>query len=218
MMKKMWLIIGCLISFQAVCHAQTFNEWFRQKKTQRQYLIQQIAAFRLYVGYLSKGYKIAREGTGVIRQITNGEFSLHDAFLQSLRQVNPKVRQYGRIADFIALQAALIRTHRAGMLRARTSGHFTGQELDMFGDVFAGMLDDAAAGLEELIDVLTDDQLEMEDNQRILRIDKLYAQASVRGQAARALYTDITLAATDRERLASELEGVGALYNLKRSE
>ena len=60
--------------------AQTFSEWFRQKKTQKKYLLQQIAALQVYIGYAQKGYRIAKEGLTTIGGFTKGEFDLHSDF------------------------------------------------------------------------------------------------------------------------------------------
>ena len=49
--------------------AQTWAEWFRQKATQKKYLLQQIAALHVYSGYLSKGYSIAKDGLNTIKSI-----------------------------------------------------------------------------------------------------------------------------------------------------
>lgn len=48
-MKKLCVIMALLTS-NVAGQAQTpnWNEWFRQKKTQRKYLIQQIAALKVY--------------------------------------------------------------------------------------------------------------------------------------------------------------------------
>lgn len=56
-----------VFSFQ-LAEAQTFDEWFRQKKTQKKYLVQQIAALKVYLGYLKEGYEIAQKGMGYSRE------------------------------------------------------------------------------------------------------------------------------------------------------
>ena len=66
MKAKMWVMKKLLIlSTMVLCadnlSAQTVAEWFRQKATQRKYLLQQIAALHVYSGYLSKGYSIAKD-------------------------------------------------------------------------------------------------------------------------------------------------------------
>lgn len=67
-MRKFLLIV--MISFSACwVKAQTFNEWFKQKKTQIQYLIDQIAALQVYSQSLQKGYDIADAGLKFIHGI-----------------------------------------------------------------------------------------------------------------------------------------------------
>ncbi len=52
-MKKL-LIVSIIILFTETLSAQTSAEWLSQKKTQKKYLVQQIAALDVYAGYLSK--------------------------------------------------------------------------------------------------------------------------------------------------------------------
>jgi len=54
-MKKIFLLI--IISFSRTSYAQTWNEWFNQKKAQIQYLLGQVAANEIYIGYAEKGEK-----------------------------------------------------------------------------------------------------------------------------------------------------------------
>jgi hypothetical protein len=56
---------------------QFLGGFFSQKQTELKYYLQQIAALKLYAGFLEKGYSIAREGLTVIAEIKNGEFNLH---------------------------------------------------------------------------------------------------------------------------------------------
>ncbi len=69
----MILITGMILSTAAP--AQTWDEWFKQKKTQKKYLAKQIVLLRLYLGYLKKGYEIADKGLTTIHNIKNGDFN-----------------------------------------------------------------------------------------------------------------------------------------------
>ena len=60
-MKKQFLIILFAVVSTSV-KAQTFAEWFQQGATQKKYLLQQIAALQVYIGYVQKGYSIAKKG------------------------------------------------------------------------------------------------------------------------------------------------------------
>ena len=56
---KIMATIACIILSTNIGHSQKWDEWFKQKKTQKKYLIQQIAALKVYLGYLKEGYDIA---------------------------------------------------------------------------------------------------------------------------------------------------------------
>jgi hypothetical protein len=75
-MKKS-IIFMLLLLTSSLCQGQNFREWFRQNATQKNYLIEQIAHFKLYLELTEKGYKIAKEGLTTIGEIKNGEFNLH---------------------------------------------------------------------------------------------------------------------------------------------
>src|SRR5437879_1265686 len=51
---------------------------------------------QMYTGYamLNKGYK-------AVKEVSQGNFSLHEAFLDGLLIVSPAVRKYPRVADII---------------------------------------------------------------------------------------------------------------------
>ena len=89
--------------------AQTTDEWLNQKATQKKYLLQQIAALQVYLGYAKKGYTIVTSGVNTIRNIKNGDFNLHRDFFSRLKNVNPAIRRYAKVADIISYQVKIIR-------------------------------------------------------------------------------------------------------------
>ncbi|ULT42931.1 conjugal transfer protein TraI [Niabella defluvii] len=74
-MKKILLFLLLVVSAGSNLQAQTFAEWFQQKKTQKKYLLQQIAALQVYIGYAKKGYNIAKDGLNTIGGFTRGELT-----------------------------------------------------------------------------------------------------------------------------------------------
>src|SRR5674476_818487 len=99
-MKKLFIILT-LIFIAADSHAQTWDEWFAQKQTQKKYLLQQIAALQTYISTAEKGYKIASDGIHTISNIKNGELNLHSLFFNSLKTVNPKIKNATIVAEII---------------------------------------------------------------------------------------------------------------------
>ncbi len=173
-MKKIILFLLLFVSAGNSLQAQTFAEWFQQKKTQKKYLLQQIAALQVYIGYAKKGYNIAKEGLATIGGFTRGEFNLHTDYFNSLKSVNPEIKRYARVADMIALQVKIVQNYNRTYRRLNSSEAFSNDELAYIGRVFSRLLGDCDKTLDELITITTAGKLEMKDDERMIRIDKLY--------------------------------------------
>jgi hypothetical protein len=172
-MKKL-LFISCLVSLGLCADAQTWSEWFRQKKTQRKYLLQQIAALQVHLSYIKKGYDIAKTGLTIIGNIKDGDLSLHRDFFNALKQVNPKIRNTAKVADIIALQVRIVKNARATIANIVATGRFTQAEIDYCKRVLDNLLTECFQNLDELLQVITSGELEMKDDERIKQIDRIY--------------------------------------------
>ncbi|GEM_PF-272270 len=151
---------------------QTWNELFRQKKTQEKYLLEQIAALRVYSDYVVKGYKIVDTGLRTVKDFTNGEFNLHQGFISSLNAVNPLIRNHTKIAEIIAFQVAINKRFHVitnhPLLSAGNQRYIR--------DVREELIKACLADMEELLLVITSNKLEMTDDERIRRLDKVYGE------------------------------------------
>lgn len=174
---KGYLII-IIFSLATFCQAgaQTFSEWFSQKKTQKKYLLQQIAALQVYIGYARQGYDIARKGLTTISDIKNGDFNLHRDFFGSLKTVSLAVRRYGKIADIMAMQISIIKTYQKDIQAVKKAGLGPPRELDYLLSVYGRLLDNCQQLTQELIMICSDGKVEMKDDERLQRIDRLYLQ------------------------------------------
>ena len=85
-------------------YGQTFSEFFRQKKTQEEYLVKQIGFLELYGGYVRQGYELVGSGLKVISRFTSGEFDLHKDFFASLKSVNPLIKNDTRVLEIVLMQ------------------------------------------------------------------------------------------------------------------
>lgn len=196
-MKKIILFLLLFVSAGNSLQAQTFAEWFQQKKTQKKYLLQQIAALQVYIGYAKEGYNIAKEGLATIGGFTRGEFNLHTDYFNSLKSVNPEIKRYARVADMIALQVKIVQNYNRTYRRLNSSGAFSNDELAYIGRVFSRLLDDCDKTLDELITITTAGKLEMKDDERMKRIDKLYLDMQDKFTFSQSFSNDaVSLAAT----------------------
>ena len=89
------VVLSMLTSYSA--SAQFLGGFFNQKGTQRRYMIQQIALYQIYLGYLKKGYTITKDGLHTISDIRSGELSLHKDYYAGLSAINPAVAKMPEI-------------------------------------------------------------------------------------------------------------------------
>lgn len=166
------LVLSCLLSVLTVrvSQAQTFAEFFKQKKTQKKYLLQQIAALQVYIGYAKNGYNIASSGLQTIKDITGGEFDLHSAFISSLKTVTPVIRKHVKVAEIIEYQIRIGKAFRTVKYSPYLS---VANQLYVIG-VHEKVIQECGKDLEELLLVITSGKVEMTDEERMRRLDSIY--------------------------------------------
>lgn len=193
-----FLLVAFITTIAHAGYAQTWDEWFKQKKTQRKYLLQQIAALKVYLGYVKKGYDIASQGLTTIRNIKNGDFSLHRDFIGSLSLVNPKIKNYARVADIIALQIRIIKEVKETTKGINEAGQLTPEETSLCKSVFDNLLAESLKNIDELIFVITSGELEMKDDERLKRIDAIYVEMQGKYAFTAAMSEEMALLSVQR--------------------
>ena len=207
--------IAALLISVTSAQAQNIDEWFRQKKTQQKYLLEQIAQLRIYLGYVQKGYEITRQGLRTINSIKNGEFGVHKIYYGSLKIVNSKIRSYAKVTDIIENEQRTFKIYRQAWKDANASMQLTGSELSFYYQVFSRILDDSQRNLSLLLSVISDNELEMTDDERIATIDKLYDESQHARVVISKFSDNIRLQAIGRFRDANGMATLKILYNLK---
>ncbi len=171
--RKMLLGVLILMFFSAgQLNAQTWSEWFSQKKTQKKYLVEQLAALKMYASYLKKGYGIGSSGLNFIKDAAKGEFDLHSAFFSSLKAVNPAIKKNVRIAEILEMQIAINKTF-LGFHGLENLTDANRRYIDL---VSSNLLDDCQKDLEALLLVITSGRVALTDDERLARIDQLYLE------------------------------------------
>lgn len=207
---KVW-VLGVLLfacSHQAV-RAQTFSEWFRQGSTQKKYLLQQIAALQVYVDFLGKGYGIVRSGLNTVRDITNGEFHLHDLYISSLKLVNPAIRNDKRVAEIAIMQDYIFAA-------------FGGLDDSMLGidkqcyihSVKTKVLAECDADWRELLLVITSGKVEMTDEERLARLDKVYLSMQEKTAFTQSIVNQVGLLISQRNEETESLKKIRRFYEI----
>ena len=121
-----------------------------------------------------KGYKILSQGYNRIRDIAEGNYKLHQVFLDGLFAVNPAVRNYKRIPMIISYQALLMTEYKRAYKRFSDDPNLTTQEIQYLESVCAYLVKQSVKNLEELTMIVTASKLRMSDDERMKAIDRIF--------------------------------------------
>lgn len=173
MIAKLLIPMLLLVSASGTLQAQTFNEWFFQNNTELKYLAKQIAALEAYEKAVAKGYAIIKTGTHIIGNIKRGDLSLHADYFNSLKAVNPAVRDLINTvqAEWLKDQIKKIRDETTS--KASSSAVCTSNEVKAIHDTFEDIVTASAGIRSSLQAVLSNGQVEMTDAERITRSETL---------------------------------------------
>ncbi|WP_347052276.1 hypothetical protein [Flavobacterium olei] len=205
-MKKILLVFAVL--GLSVCQLQA------QQAKQRRMLLLQIAALRTYSDYAAKGYKTVKSGLNFISDAKKGELSLHSDYFTSLSAVNPKVKNYGRVAEIAMLQLEILKTYKTVFRNLQEDDLFYGSEMDYIERTFTRLLQSCDESLDTLLLITASTKLEMRDDERMERIDKLYEAASEDYAFCRKFSGEIQLLALSKAREKNDVKQAGKLLGL----
>lgn len=213
-MKKLLLFIVFIITASST-KAQTFEEWYRQKNTQKKYLVQQIAALQVYIGYARKGYSIAQKGLTTIGALKNGEYNLHTEYFNSLKSVNPKIKNYTKVANIISCQVKIAQNYNKTYRRLQESNAFSSNEISYIYHVYGRLLEDCSKKIEELIAITTNNEFEMKDDERIKRVDALYQDMQDKYSFIQNFSNEAFILANSRIKEKNDIETSRAVNGIK---
>lgn len=189
--------------------AQTWDEFFAQHKTQKKYLLEQIAALQMYAGYAAKGFAIIQEGLQTVGQIKKGELHLHNDFFAALSKVSPAVKKYARFSEIIIMQLDITKQSSA------TVKACIGQpEMEYLKNVFNHVLDRCAANLDELNQLLKGEG-KSTDDEKIRRMDAIYLDMQDKQSFVQAFSNSAKDLAMQRALEEKEIQNAKQLNGIK---
>jgi hypothetical protein len=174
--------------------------------------IDKLTQFKAILSDMQGGYTILTQGYGAVKDISQGNFNLHSAFLNSLMAVSPEVRKYGRIADIIANQASIVSEYKAAWKQASASGHFSAQELLYINGVFTSLLNQSVDNLTNLANVITAGNLRMSDAERLQAIDGIYSDTQNKLVFLRDFNNKVAILALQRQKEQNEFTNLKNLF------
>lgn len=213
MIKYIAIVIFWLAISSTAC-GQTWNEWFKQKKTQKKYLIQQIAALKVYLKTVKKGSDIAQQGLIIIGDIKDGSFQMDKTYFASLKDVNPSIRNSMKVRDILAYQKKIVEDLSGLNTWSRRDDNFTPEELQELSLLQKNLLHKSNDSLDELMLVITPASTEMKDDERWQRIDRIYTEMRQRYVFVQALNNQARSLSLTRSKDLHEINALCARYQL----
>lgn len=167
--------------------------------------IQKLNQLRQILTNMYNGYKFLTEGYNRVKNVVEGNYKIHEVFLDELMKVSPAVRNYKRVADIISIQKKILSEYKAAWNRFKRSGAFNPDELTYLENVYSKLSSKSLQNLEELITIITASQLKMSDAERLQAIDRLYTDISDQLTFLRSFNSRTSVLALQRAREQSEV-------------
>lgn len=161
---------------------------------------------------MKKGWTVVSGGYNLIRDISQGNFSLHEFFLDGLMLVSPEVKKYRRVADIITYQKNIVTEYKSAFARFRSSGAFNVEELAYLGSVYQQLFEHSVDHIDELLMMITSSKLRMSDDERLRAIDSIFYRVQDKLIFLRSFNTETGLLAVQREKQQGELRRMMSLY------
>lgn len=176
--------------------------------------IEKLAQFKQILSDLKKGYEIVSSGYSTIKNISEGNFSLHKTFLDALMQVSPTVRNYKRIADIINYQIILLKEYKTAFNRFKKDNNFNSQELEYLGSVYDNLFKQSLKNLDDLTTVITANKLRMSDDERLKAIDNIFADMQDKVMFLRHFNNNTTILAVQRAKERNDAATIRNIYGI----
>jgi len=160
------------------------------------------------------GYKILDKGYNTIKNISQGNYSIHQLFIDGLMAVNPSVRNYKRIPYIIDYQKLLIKEYKGAYLRFQQDPHFTPEEIQYLANVYGYLFTASVRNLDDLITIITATKLRMSDDERMRAIDRIFYDMESKLVFLRGFNNQTQLLAIQRARAANDVRMLRHIYGL----
>lgn len=211
-MKKVVVFWICVVSTNFL-NAQTFNELFKQKETQIKYLLEQVAALRAYGEVINKGYDIAHNGLTTIFNSKDADFKQHSDYFLSLWKVKTGIKSYGKVVSILRMETEVEKSNKA--IESFVTELLNAKERDYVNAVYYNLLNECNGLAGELKMIISNNQFQLKDDERIERIDKIYLKMQDHYQFSNYFSNGIKLLVLNRLKEKNEINKLSTLYSLK---
>lgn len=210
MKKKLFILLMVFIGAGTTIKAFAQSDELEQLALN----IEKLAQFKQILSDLKKGYEIVSGGYNTIKNISEGNFSLHKKFLDGLMQVSPAIRNYKRVADIINYQIILVKEYKTAFNRFKKDNNFNYQELEYLGRVYDNLFKESLKNLDDLTTVITANNLRMSDDERLKAIDDIFTDMQDKIMFLRHFNNNTTILAVQRAKERNDAATIQNIYGI----
>lgn len=191
--------------------AQTWDEWFHQKRTQIKYLLEQVSALKVYGNAMKKGYDIVDSGLKSIGRLKESDLRLHQDHFASLLTVEQHVKGSEFSRRIVFLTAAIQKLNTECKRKLLKDTEFSSSEKDYFSKVLHNISEESKAIGDEAVLLISDGSYQMTDAERLKRLQALSVNIEDLHVFARHFSNSISIAALTRTKEKKEVKKLKAL-------
>ena len=177
--------------------------------------IEKLAQFRQMLKDMEEGFEVLSRGYNAIRDISQGNFNLHKAFLDGLLAISPAVAKYKKIAEIITLQLQLVKEYKAAYSRFKDNKHFNASEISYIAKVYTNLVNESLKNLGTLLDVVTAGKLRMTDDERLTAIDVIYASMQDKLVYLRRFNINTSILSLQKGKEQNDIDVLRRLYDIE---
>lgn len=174
--------------------------------------IEKLSQFKKILSDMKKGYDILSGGYKAVKDISQGNFSLHKTFLDALMQVSPAVKNYRRVGEIVECQLALMKESRKGIDRILRNERFSAPEIQYFEKVYSNLSRESLRNIDELTSIVTADKLRMSDDERLEAIDRIYEDMQRKVLFLRDFNGSASILGLQRSKESNDAQAVRSSY------
>lgn len=162
-----------------------------------------------------KGYKILSAGYNRIKDVAEGNFKLHQVFLDGLYAVSPLVREYSKIPQIINYQLMLMQEQKRAYAKFSKDDHLTPEEIRYLSSVYAFLVKESLRNLDRLTMIITASKLRMSDDERLREIDRIHLDMEDKLTFLHGFNNSTQLLVIQRVRQQGDVDVMKSLHELE---
>ena len=200
------VLISVLLTAGANAQSFSFSDLFGQANKQKNYYIQQIAAYNAFESELKMGYNVVKHGLNGIASINTAELNAHSAYYSSLKQPCSTVKNSTQVQDILTWQTDIVNSF---------SQPFTGLTSDEQSYIIVvqtNLLNACNIDLTDLQNLLATGTLQMTDDERLKRLAKIHAAMLDKYQFSQSFTGSVKLLAAQRQQGINETQSLINIY------